>query len=139
MAQRNRRKPVWLPGRERRSVVVQAFGPGPAAKHRLWGYGPDREHTQRLIDHVYRESDSQLRYLGDWHTHPRGVARPSGRDSTAARTIANDPGPALPAPVVLIQATSAHGRKVRLGELGGFLWDTKEETLRHTRIRPFDA
>jgi integrative and conjugative element protein (TIGR02256 family) len=102
-----------------------AFGPGPDARHRPRSYRPDVAHTQRVLDRIYTESRGRYGYLGDWHTHPLGRARPSSRDISSVRAIAAQPEVELPAPVVLIQATAPATRHVSLRELGAFRLDSK--------------
>jgi integrative and conjugative element protein (TIGR02256 family) len=78
--------------------------------------------VQRDIDQVFEESDGRLRYLGDWHTHPRDSARPSRVDANSAAEIAADSRVELPDPLVLIQATKPFHIHVGIGELAAYQW-----------------
>lgn len=101
-------------------VVVGAGGPGPRARHRPRSFRPDRDAVDRAIARVREASEFRYRYLGSWHTHPFGRARPSAVDVAAARGISEEPEVLLPRPLVLILAT----------------WPTRR-TFRDTGLRPF--
>jgi integrative and conjugative element protein (TIGR02256 family) len=61
-------------------VIVEIVGPGPDAKHGLTSFAPDHAFQQVEIDRIYIRSDRRITYLGDWHTHPKGVAELSLTD-----------------------------------------------------------
>jgi integrative and conjugative element protein (TIGR02256 family) len=54
---------------------------------------------RRYFDQAWSASDGHVTFLGDWHTHPGGLAIPSERDEEAMHQIAADPdfgeGPTL--------------------------------------------
>lgn len=58
-------------------LVEEATGPRSTDRRTRTSYVPDRAVEQREIDerHVHG-----LHYIGDWHTHPERVPRPSPRD-----------------------------------------------------------
>lgn len=68
------------------TVVAAALGPGPAALHGRHLFIPDdRWHTTQ-VKAVFASSGGDLNYLGDWHSHPGGVAAMSSLDEqTLAR------------------------------------------------------
>jgi integrative and conjugative element protein (TIGR02256 family) len=83
-------------------VIAQILGPGPHAKHRLSSFEPDAVWQNEQGHRIYRESGRTIRYLGDWHTHPRGMPRPSRQDRRTARLIAEDPDFKTPQPLYAI-------------------------------------
>jgi integrative and conjugative element protein (TIGR02256 family) len=104
-------------------VVVRAFGPGPNARHRRFHYVPDRRDTQAAIERVFKESDGSHLYLGEWHSHPLGPARPSGTDITTLADIAAEEAVGLRQPIALIQQTKTVRPTVVMGALVGVRWN----------------
>jgi integrative and conjugative element protein (TIGR02256 family) len=104
-------------------VVACAYAPGPRAKHRPTTFEPHPATTAAVMEAVREESQARYRYLGSWHSHPGGVARPSGRDIATTERVASEPEVLLPQPLVLIQATRRAGSTVVAGELRAWLWD----------------
>lgn len=60
-----------------RIVVEEATGPRRTDKRSRTSYIPDRKAEQREID---ARSSKGLHYVGDWHTHPEAIPRPSSTD-----------------------------------------------------------
>jgi len=58
-------------------VVEKVTGPRPSDKRGRYHYEPDRRAEQCEIAAMHRRD---LHYVGDWHTHPKRVPFPSGRD-----------------------------------------------------------
>lgn len=96
------------------AVVAVAYGPGANARHRPHSLAPDRDATDAAIRNVYARSRGALSYVGDWHTHPGGAARPSRRDVRALLTIAAEPAVDLPQPIAIIVPTMITRRRVRV-------------------------
>ena len=66
-----------------REVVIElATGPRRSDFRARTRYVPDRSAEQPEIDHWHGKG---LHYVGDWHTHPEMVPRPSGSDSDSIR------------------------------------------------------
>jgi len=63
--------------------IVLATGPRPTDTRWRFLYRPDRRAEQREIDQAHAEG---LRYIGDWHTHPQDIPRPSGLDRRTVRS-----------------------------------------------------
>lgn len=94
---------VLLGWRERDDVVVtHVVGPGPLASHEAKAFSPDSEWQAAQIAELYEASGRRLAYLGDWHTHPVGVARPSRRDEATLVRIASTRSARCPDPVMVI-------------------------------------
>lgn len=71
-------------------VVTEIIGPGPLAIHHRFGLVPDGEYQQAELEKIYSESNGQVTYLGDWHTHPKGLNRPSRLDKRTLSRIARE-------------------------------------------------
>ena len=57
--------------------IVEATGPRPTDRRSRYNYVPDRRAEQREIDERFLLG---LHFVGDWHTHPQDIPRPSGVD-----------------------------------------------------------
>jgi integrative and conjugative element protein (TIGR02256 family) len=110
-------------------VIACAFGPGCGSKHRPRSFIPDKSTTAALIQLVREASEARYRFLGSWHTHPRGAARPSAVDTATAADLSGQADLLLPAPIILIQATRAFRREVELAELRAWRWQTDQRRL----------
>ncbi len=121
--------PLFGFGEEERLTVVAAGGPGPKARHRPMSFVPDRGAVTEAIDFVWTEGERRYRYLGSWHTHPRGRPTPSGRDRQTAREMSEDEGVALARPLILIQSTWPTRRLVRDIDLRAHHWDRARDDL----------
>lgn len=110
-------------------VVACASGPGPHAKHRPRSFEPDPETTAEAMRAVRAASEKRYRFLGSWHTHPRGGSSPSGIDSGTARELGAQDDLLLPRPLLLILSTAWLRRKVRPRELRGWRWNPTEDRL----------
>ena len=58
-------------------AVERVTGPRKTGRRSRFGYSPDRKAEQREIDAMHVMG---LHYVGDWHTHPERVPRPSWLD-----------------------------------------------------------
>jgi integrative and conjugative element protein (TIGR02256 family) len=90
----------WRDGRN--AVVAAVLGPGPNAKHGFRSFEPDGEWQVAEGRRIYRESGRRIAYIGDWHTHPFAVPRPSTQDRSAVLSIADDPDFRAPNPLSAI-------------------------------------
>lgn len=68
-------------------VVVGILGPGPRALHGRFMFVPDHSWQVEQLRNAFNQSGGDLRYLGDWHTHPRGVAQMSELDEKTLTRI----------------------------------------------------
>ncbi len=69
--------------------VICAFtGPGPNARHYLTHFEPDHDWQCEQLDEIYLKSSGVMTYLGDWHTHPNGLAKMSRIDKKTLLRIA---------------------------------------------------
>lgn len=75
----------WRSGKDR--IVVDIRGPGPSALHGRHCFIPDHTWQVTEIHRAFEESGGDLDYLGDWHSHPDGVAEMSNLDSATLLRI----------------------------------------------------
>ena len=84
-------------------LVVQAItGAGPNAIHEPHAFEPDHAYQEKEIARLYVRSDRCHTYLGDWHTHPKGSSRMSGKDKRTLRVISKHTPARMPSPVMAI-------------------------------------
>jgi integrative and conjugative element protein (TIGR02256 family) len=86
-------------------IVTALIGGGPNAVRQRKRFEPDGRWQQAELERRYRESGRLHTYLGDWHSHPAGIASPSADDRRTARRISKDRGARSPHPVTLIAAS----------------------------------
>ena len=110
-------------------VVACASGPGTRAKHRPRSFEAHRATTAAAMRAVALSSERRYGYLGTWHTHPGGTARPSALDSETARCLSDQRDLLLPRPLFLILSTSGRARMVRPNEMRAWLWNPAREVL----------
>lgn len=68
----------WRDGAD--SIVADLIGAGPQALHGRHLFLPDHAWQLRELRAAFAVSKGDLDYLGDWHTHPSGVAEMSKQD-----------------------------------------------------------
>jgi integrative and conjugative element protein (TIGR02256 family) len=71
------------------ALALEAGGPGPNAEQRWDFFQRDLEHAQQLANAAYGRSCA--RWIGEWHTHPRGLLVPSRKDLRTYRGFLRDP------------------------------------------------
>lgn len=76
----------WRRGEDK--VVVDIVGPGANALHGRTRFLPDHKWQVREIDRIFGQTNGDIDYLGDWHTHPDGIAAMSDEDSRTLFRIA---------------------------------------------------
>lgn len=106
--------------REGSNVVVQnILSAGPGAVRGASKFEPDGAWQQTRLDKIYEQSGRITTYLGDWHSHPRGGARPSKTDRETYQRVADEPESRAPNPVILIAAVSRTGVRCEAHVLHG--------------------
>ncbi|WP_179296583.1 MULTISPECIES: Mov34/MPN/PAD-1 family protein [unclassified Mesorhizobium] len=76
----------WRDGADR--IVTGLLGSGPKALHGRHAFLPDHAWQMIHIREAFEGSSGDLDYLGDWHTHPDGVASMSDLDCRTLSKIA---------------------------------------------------
>ncbi len=68
-------------------------------------------HHQKAVDDAFKKSDGEWQYLGEWHTHPEDVPKPSMMDCTSwHKSLKSE------LPLILIIVGRTHfwvGRKIK--------------------------
>jgi len=82
-------------------VITHIIGPGPGASHERFNFEPDYAYHRQEVDRLYAEREG-LWYLGDWHTHPCGVAEPSRLDLKMVQSVRANKDAHVPKPLMLI-------------------------------------
>jgi integrative and conjugative element protein (TIGR02256 family) len=100
-------------------VVTQLVGPGPMARHLRTLFEPDGRWQEKEVARRYEESGRRLAYLGDWHSHPDGIAKPSRKDLRTARAIGSHDEARMPRPIMLIVASDREGWRPSVFRLAG--------------------
>lgn len=104
-------------------LMVQAvLGPGPHSRHSQSRFEPDGHWQQHQLARHYEESGRITTYLGDWHTHPGGVAVPSRRDERTARAIARSKDARMSRPLMLILGSAARDDEQDEWNLAVYRW-----------------
>lgn len=87
---------------ENELVITEAIGAGPGARRARDSFEADGPWQEGRLLEVYERSGRTVIYLGDWHSHPRGPARPSRRDRETAAVVAGWEAARTPEPLTLI-------------------------------------
>jgi integrative and conjugative element protein (TIGR02256 family) len=112
-------------------VVTHLVGPGPKSKATRARFDPDGEWQEKEVARIYEETGRHSTYLGDWHSHPRGLARLSRKDRRTARSIAEHEEARMPNPLMLIVATSDTSFR-----FAAFRYSRRK--LRRVAVHPYD-
>jgi len=72
-------------------VVTDIIDAGPDATHKRFSFSPDQTYQLERIAHIYDDSEGNVTYLGDWHTHPNGTPELSSIDKRTLTKIALTP------------------------------------------------
>ncbi len=73
--------------------IEVATGPKRGDKRGRFHFWPDRRAEQDEINELYREG---LEFLGDWHTHPEDLPKPSNSDITSIENVVRASEHSLP-------------------------------------------
>jgi integrative and conjugative element protein (TIGR02256 family) len=111
-------------------VVTDTIAAGPGARRRRWWFAPDGPWQQEHLENAYQASGRVATYLGDWHSHPRGVPRPSMLDRRTYARVAADLDTATNLPLMVILAP-----KKSLA-VGAFLVDSQRQLL-NLEVHPY--
>ncbi len=88
--------------------VVAASDVGPNAKGTPDGCWRDVEYVQKWIDGKLAQ-DANLRYVGEWHSHPSSDTRPSHTDVESLMGIAASENYLCPTPIMMVLGLSDQG------------------------------
>ena len=83
-------------------VVTDIVGPGPGAIHQKYFFEHDNTWQKKQADELFNATEGQLRYIGDWHSHPDGPIETSPLDMQTIKLISDTPEALTPEPLMLI-------------------------------------
>jgi integrative and conjugative element protein (TIGR02256 family) len=113
-------------------VITHTIGGGPEAMRSRSEFVPDGRWQEGEIARIYRDSSRRATYLGDWHSHPAGVAAPSRKDQRTAARIAAHGEARAPRPLMLIVAKANNGWRI-----AAYRFDGKR--LRRVKLEQYRA
>jgi integrative and conjugative element protein (TIGR02256 family) len=90
-------------------VITCATGPGPGARRSRDRLVLDNRYCQGAIDAARNLSRGQLRYYGEWHSHPAGDLSPSPDDLRSLETLATSSTSGIAFPVIIIACLDQRG------------------------------
>ncbi|PWW26613.1 integrative and conjugative element protein (TIGR02256 family) [Cytobacillus oceanisediminis] len=83
-------------------VITHCSGPGPKAKHRKYSVTLDSAYAQKFVDEIYLQTNRNITYIGDWHSHTFNDLTPSRTDKKELNKIAKNRLSRLETPIMLI-------------------------------------
>jgi len=92
-------------------VITHVSTAGPAATHSRKNYDPDMDYDAAVVRIIHSGSRGVNTYLGDWHSHPKGISRLSRTDKKAMTHISESTA----APVPLMAILAGHGEIWKIG------------------------
>lgn len=84
-------------------LIEEATGPRRGDVRSRFGFRPNRRAEQREIDERFA---SGLHYVGDWHTHPEAVPKPSPTDLSSMQAMVSTSNHELTGFLMLIFGTA---------------------------------
>lgn len=91
------------------AVITETIEGGPGAERGRSRFVPDGQWQQERLDEIYVRSGRRHTYLGDWHSHPTGLLRPSRRDRDTAKAVSKTSEARAPEPLTLIASGTTDG------------------------------
>ena len=89
------------------AVITATVEGGPGAVREQQRFMPDGLWQQERLEDLYVGSGGIDTYLGDWHSHPQGLLRPSRRDRSTAKVVAKTREARAPQPLTMIGIVDA--------------------------------
>jgi integrative and conjugative element protein (TIGR02256 family) len=87
---------------DRIAIVVDASDAGPKAESSATICSRDVEYTQQWLEERIKGANGEIKYIGEWHSHPSEETTPSTTDTTSLTDIANSRNYLCRTPVMLI-------------------------------------
>lgn len=83
-------------------VITNICGPGPKAKQKKYSIVLDSLYAQKFVNEIFKETNGQITYIGDWHSHTTDNLTPSRTDKNGLKKLANNKRSRLVMPIMLI-------------------------------------
>ena len=96
-------------------VVTGTIEGGPRAIEKKEGFEPNGAWQREELARRYEESGRVTTFVGDWHSHPAGVAAPSRKDLRTARRVSRARAARMKEPLTLIAACDENEKWVIAG------------------------
>lgn len=127
----------WLLGywSENDEAIIVTHATPPAVRGTALGITISGEGHRHRFDEAWEKSEGQITFLGDWHSHPGGPARPSAQDARALRQLAEESPYGTPRPLAIIVQLPRFRWSSTVPELGFFLRDL-DGTVRQLASTP---
>ena len=110
-------------------LITDVIDAGQAATRSQLRFEPDYEWQQAAFESALAR-DPGLRYLGDWHSHPRGAPVPSATDKHLLTTIAGSAASGPHDPLIIICGGAP------VWEARAFTLDNRGRTQQILLVRP---
>ncbi len=111
-------------------IVFKVSGPGPNAIHEPLFFRADKNYIDMIIDLEYANSDGEVVYLGEWHTHPQVIPFPSELDLSSLNEITYSAG--SPKILLILGAIGFNLENIRSQSLVLLKYPRKESFIRFT-------
>ena len=92
--------------------IERATGPRPSDRRSLMTFVPNRLAERREIKRLFKQG---LHYVGDWHTHPESLPKPSQTDTDSFREMFRKSRHKLASLVIVISGTAAPPEGIFVG------------------------
>lgn len=92
--------------------IERATGPRPSDRRGLTTFVPNRSVERREINRLHKEG---LQYVGDWHTHPEPIPKPSQTDIDSFKEMFRKSRHDLESFVIVIMGTAAPPKGLFVG------------------------
>lgn len=110
--------------------ITTAIGSGPKARHTRTSFTPDYDFQEAEVRRIYLETEGRVTYLGDWHSHPGGLADLSDRDrETLARISKSEEARAERALMAILGPGDPWTARVWCGRMTRRRWWSKLEVV----------
>ena len=108
-------------------AIVTGIGPCPRDSVKRTGFFVrGTRGLSPFLRRLWRGTDGMRHYLGEWHTHPNGIAESSYVDRKTMWAVANDEKTLCPEPILVILA----GSLKNAAEVGVFLYPRGHREIR---------
>lgn len=84
------------------AIITHIIGAGPSGQHSLGSFMRDGTYSQVELEKLYDNSEGELNYWGEWHSHPRTFPLPSSVDRSSMTEIATSQAYGFATPILII-------------------------------------
>lgn len=84
------------------AIITHIISAGPSGQHAPGSFMRDGAYSQVELEKLYDNSEGELNYWGEWHSHPRTFPLPSNVDRSSMAEIAMSQAYGLATPILVI-------------------------------------